>query len=620
MGYRSWSSLIGLETYVLGALLLSLTVTSTAQTVPHLSPENLLILVNDQSPTSHYLARLYRQYHPDISDDQILLLPGLSDASGPHASPATEIITRQDYESLIAQPVRDYLTHPDYPLRFPRTYVIVTTAGMPYRIADTAVADALYPAGSNAAAVGTQEASIDAASVESELTCLWYSNNGLASFGLPNRMVNPYQGCRSSVACFERAWPHSKPMSWAMGVSTSAPLVQHPLMEGDWPQPYPPLYTVGTSDRSFGPGDIYLTCRLDGPKAQGHSAVFTVRAMLERARRASDPLRGVPPELAVALLDDAPTTPDDVDNNRVFNLNTDIESWQYLPGTIAPPDSPNARYVDDYTHTFLQLTGQTAAPQTLNAATCLLAGGNLMVVCDRRPHVRTSQNDLDAAAALFNARPPNQAIIALATFGVNGDTPTPPDYLFDNDGTGQLNLLNGAVFTSLESFNAVTMFSDVATQPANQAKIVDFISIGGTAAIGHAFEPQPDAAADNEFLFYNLLVDADLDARADLTFVEAAFSSLPYLSWAELVIGDPLMRLAYGPGEPAAWQPVTGDANGDGRVDIKDRRALMVAYGGVLDHTCPDYYQKYNDLCDLNRDGYVNSKDFRVWMAALYAY
>ena len=620
MDNGSWRSLQRLILTVLLVGILFLSAPSRGQPYQDLTPEHLLILVNGQSATSCYIARLYRQYYPAITDDQVLSLSGLADASGPEATAADEIITRDAYEALIAGPVRDYLADADHPERFHRTYVIVTTAGMPYRIADTAVSSAVYPAGSNALAVGSQEASIDAASVESELTCLWYGHSDLVSFGLPNRMVNPYQGCRSSAVLFDRAWPGTKTMSWAMAVSTLAPLVQHPLMEGDWPRPYPPYYTVGTSNRSFGPGDIYLTSRLDGPKAQGHSAIFAVRAMLERARRASDPLLGVQPSLAAALLDDAPTLADDLDDNRVFNLDADLNYWQWTSDTPPVPDAPYGRYADDYPETFCRLTGATCDTQTLDAALMTVGGGDLLIVCDRRPSQSTSQADLQTLAALFPSRPADQGLIALATFGVNGDAPIPPSYLFAADGNGLFNLLNGAIFTSLESYNAVTMFSDVATLPGPQGKLVDFISIGGSGAIGHSFEPQPDAAIDNEFLFYNLLADADQDGKADLTFVEAAFTSLPYLSWSEVVIGDPLMRLAYGPGEPSAWRPVSGDATGDGLVDIKDRRALMVAYGGLLNLDYPDYFAKYNDRCDLNQDGYINIKDVRVWIAALYVY
>ena len=64
----------------------------------------------------------------------------------------------------------------------------------------------------------------------------------------------------------------------------------------------------GTINRKFNAGDMYLTARLDGPKKQGQSAIFAVRAMLERAKRASSPSYGVNPLQAVAVLDDVPSS------------------------------------------------------------------------------------------------------------------------------------------------------------------------------------------------------------------------------------------------------------------------------------------------------------------------
>jgi hypothetical protein len=179
------------------------------------------------------------------------------------------------------------------------------------------------------------------------------------------------------------------------------------------------------------------------------------------------------------------------------------------------------------------------------------------------------------------------------------------------------NVVNGAVFTSIESFNAVTMFSDVNTLPVAQGKLVNFISIGGTAAIGHSFEPQPDAAIDNEFLFYNLLADANGDGRADLTLVEAAFTAIPYLSWSEVLIGDPLMRIAYGPGGLAWTSPKQGDANLDGIFNFKDVRLLNMALGGQLNSSDPAIFGPYNDLCDFNQDGIINFKDVHILNLAL---
>jgi hypothetical protein len=177
-------------------------------------------------------------------------------------------------------------------------------------------------------------------------------------------------------------------------------------------------------------------------------------------------------------------------------------------------------------------------------------------------------------------------------------------------------LANGAVFTSIESFNGLTMFSNLQTAPVAHGKIVDFITIGGTGAIGHAFEPVSDAIIDNLYFFYNLFADhtgpnGQPDGYADLTFVEAVFTGIPYLSWSEVVIGDPLMRVAYGPGGEA-WSPFHGDVNRDDKVDIVDVSTVRWCNGGALYSDDPGLRNKYIDLCDFNCDGKIDTTDVSI--------
>ncbi len=590
-----------------------------------LTGQDVLILVNQNSKTSQYVARLYRQYHPDIPESQVLYLSGLKDcsyfSSTTGSTAADEIITREEYNTLIAEPVRAYLADANYPERITQIKVIVTTAGMPYRIEDTTYGNVIYAAGSNANTVISQESSIDAASVESELTCLWYSDYDSNSFGLINRMVNPYQGYRgSSMTEFPRQVPGTKQMDWTFGMSALAPLIENPLMEGLLltRNPLPPFdIYYGTANRNFHVGDMYLTTRLDGPKDEGKSAVFAVRQLLERAKRASDPALGVNPAQAVAVIDDAPTVSGNYDYNRVFNLNYGLDFfelqgqyWDYDGIDSLPPDAPKVRAKEDYIQSYIQMTNSDPTEGILNIGQMAQNSGSICVMLDRRKSTRTSQTDLDDNAVNDPNRDAYQGVVFLATFGKNGDENNPSDYLLTGGpGGGNLfNVVNGAVFTSIESFNAVTMFFDVATSAVPQGKLIDFIEIGGSGAVGHIFEPQPDAAIDNEFLAYNLLADADGDGIADLTFVEAAFTAIPYLSWSEIVIGDPLMRIAYGPGEQAWWQ-IYGDTDNNGTLNFADVMFIRRSSGGKLETTDQSAFERYNDLCDIDQNGTINFAD-----------
>lgn len=574
-----------------------------------LGPEDVLILVNENSPTSKYIAKLYCEYYPEISKSQVLYLSGLVDCSGPASTAADEIITREQYNQFIAEPVRAYLTDQNHPQRITQIKLIITTAGMPYRIEDSnpSFANAIYPAGSSHTIVSNNVLNIDAASVESELTCLWYGDYGDNPFGLDNRLVNPYQGYRySSIKLFTRAQPNTKTMQWSYAISF---VETEPKMEGELLMTWP--LTYGTINRSFNAGDMYLTCRLDGPKQQGKTAVFAVRAMLERAMRASSTSYGVNPLQAVVVFDDAPNS--GLDQNRVFNLDSSVNYWVYEPDVPQPPNAPGVLTKDDYVAGFTAMTNESVDYSDINTG-LMDSANDLCVILDRRSGTRTNQADLDALVDTYPQRQPDQGAILVATFGCNGDEGSASNYLIQGgpDGGALFSLVNGAVFTSVESLNAVTMFSDVQTQPVAQGKLVDFIEIGGAGAIGHSFEPMSNAIIDNEYLFYNLLADMDDDGRADLTFIEAAFTAIPHLSWGGVVIGDPLMQIAYGPGTKA-WTQLYGDVNNDGRVNYADIWFIKRCFGSVLNTADPVAFERYNDLCDVNRDGRINYAD--IWFA-----
>jgi len=575
-----------------------------------LGPGNLLILVNSDSATSQYVAKMYREYYPAIQDVQVLELSGLADCSGPSSTAADEIITRDVYNACIADPVRQHLIDNNL---LDQVMVIVTTAGMPYRIEDTnpAYGGVVAPAASNPMIVADYEYDIDAASVESDLTCLWYGDTGSNPAGLKNRIVNPYQGCQSGFDLFEREVPDANGLIWSHAWS-KMPGVADPIMEGE-------QFGYGTKNRLFGPGHIYLTSRLDGPKNQGKSAVFAVREMLERSKKASVG-SGVNPNQAVIVIDDAPSSPfGNVDDNRVFNLHDDsVDFWVYSGGAFVVPDAFGLRYSDDYIEGFINLLVDAAQMQfigDLYFGTSESVHG-IPVLEDYRDYQCTAAYGFDFLLDYYPDRQASQGIIAFCCYGRNGDEGRNKEYLLNGGPSGQAlyTVVNGAVFTSLESFNALTMFSDATT---TQAKIIDFIEIGGSGSIGHAFEPQADAVIDNEFFFFNFVVDETgpqgvPDDVADLTFVEAAWTGVPYLSWTEVVIGDPLMRIAYGPGEAEAWTQFSGDVNGDDRVNIFDIAIVRRNNGGMLNSEIMAIRDKYSDLCDLNKDGRINIFDIAI--------
>ena len=119
-------------------------------------------------------------------------------------------------------------------------------------------------------------------------------------------------------------------------------------------------------------------------------------------------------------------------------------------------------------------------------------------------------------------------VAVLASYGGNhgGDATG-----FVESFAGQLS--NGAIMNTLESYNAKD-FGDVGGF-SDQGQLADFVEGGGTFGIGQAWEPFAFSLADNEVLLDNFLF-------GELTWVEAAWSSVPWLSWQHVVIGDPLSK------------------------------------------------------------------------------
>ncbi|MCB9849800.1 MAG: hypothetical protein H6817_03765 [Phycisphaerales bacterium] len=555
---------------------------------------NVIILVNDDSPAGLEVVKLYRQYHPRIRDGQIVHLSGLPDCASANATPADEIITREQFENLIAAPTRAHLINEGLS---DLVYVIITTAGMPYRIEDTdsTLGAVIQPAGSYGQLVVNKRNVVDAASVESELAVLFQIDPALpAGTRLPidNRLVNPYHGYVSSI----KRWAEDRSVlsrrngfawqtMWHVGLS--------PLIEGDYS-------TAGWSakNRRMSPADIYLVARLDGPREQGKLPIFAVRDMLQRAARVSDTTRadfvGYDPARAVVAIDHSPLPPAPAvfSSSAIYNFPMQVAYMTYDDHPV-PPGAEEISGLNAANHYFVLFDWLTGFPATVG-------GTGSRTIVDSLGGVAL----WDDSASILNSSfiPLNDGIIGLMTYGRNGGDGRPPTYLLTGGQNGGplFRCAPGAVFTSLESFNAVTMFDDASS---NQAKIVEFIRMGGTAAVGHSFEPELSAEINVEFLYSNLLRDADHDGAADMTVAEAAFTAMPYLSWTEVLIGDPLMRLQVGPGAIVDTNTYPGDTDGNHAVNYADLVFVLTHYGSVIGDGA------YSMAADLTEDGVIDDDD-----------
>ena len=282
-------------------------------------------------------------------------------------------------------------------------------------------------------------------------------------------------------------------------------------------------------------GDIYLVCRIDG-----HTAADAI-AMIQRAQNIR-----MNRLYARVVLDEHADPTREYDNMDLF-------------------DPPDVRYFyagDDYEDT-----------------TGLLQAAGWTVVYDA-----TSTFLLPAALP----RP----IAAYASYGEN--------HISNPPGSGTylqgFQFVRGAIFNTVESYNgrALNGLGDPPCCPSTpsccQGQVADFIALGGTFGIGHVWEPFAFSIPDNEYLLVNFL-------KNGLTWAEAAWSSIPVLSWMQVVIGDPLATVAI------VDQPVDFDADNDVDIDDTDYLVSCMSGAGVAPGSaCQD--------ADLDRNQQIDQVDF----------
>lgn len=197
-------------------------------------------------------------------------------------------------------------------------------------------------------------------------------------------------------------------------------------------------------------------------------------------------------------------------------------------------------------------------------------------------------------------------IMAYASYGGNhslGGAGEPPP-------GGSLYMLGfrfppGAIFNTIESYNG-RAFNLLGTM-FNQGQVSGFIAAGGTFGIGHVWEPFSPLVSDNEFVLKNFLL-------AGRTWGESAWSSIPGLSWQQIVVGDPMARatVIYDPGLPR------GDMNGDGLVNGDDVQLFQLVLAGRI----AAYRASYPALDpifrgDFTGDYRVDASDIPGFLAAL---
>ncbi|MCB9854923.1 MAG: hypothetical protein H6818_04490 [Phycisphaerales bacterium] len=261
---------------------------------------------------------------------------------------------------------------------------------------------------------------------------------------------------------------------------------------------------ISTDTNRLTPGDMYLVCRIDANSTE--EAV----ALVERSQRLI-----ANKTTATILLDEFDVTAaNELDDDGLFTSGDPFVAGDDYEETTAALTSAGWSVIYDDTFDFI-------------------TGSELML-----------------------------PLLGYASYGENhsfgGAGENPPgagtyinDFTFDP----------GAVFNTIESFNGRAL-NGLGTS-FGQEQVADFIGVGGTFAVGNVWEPFSAFVADNEFLLPRLLADAP---ASRFMWAEAAYASIPALSWSQIVIGDPLGRFDIVDDDVS----LPGDLDDDGDIDDVD--------------------------------------------------
>ena len=436
-------------------------------------------------------------------------------------------ISHADFVARLQTPIRSHLTAAGLTQRI---RCLVLTRGLPHRILDTDAGDIMDFPGSISNEYTSSD--ITAASVDSELTLLWQNlssgeNGGSSDSKADGVIQNPFWRSTSSIV-------HASNANITAAKTLSASGTGPTWVTGG---------AVGSAGR-LSAGDIYLVCRLDG------SSLADVRGIIDRA---ADPY--VQLATATVLLDESASNgvADAAANSEFDNAGTAFS------GT---------RDADDYEATRDLLIGDgrwTAANVRYNALTAF----NQFFIGPRL--------SWQANHGIMVTSP----VVLVASYGLNhaGQPLTTADIEGGKVYATSYNYAIGAIFNSLESFNCRD-FGGLGTLGfAQQQQASAFFAAGGTFAVGNVWEPLADTVPDNRLLVSNFLLGS-------MSFAEAAWSSIPVLSWMQIAVGDPLARVqrssedidgdgVVGVGDLHAWEIAPVDVNRNGTTDNNDR--LLVA-------------------------------------------
>jgi uncharacterized protein (TIGR03790 family) len=167
-----------------------------------------------------------------------------------------------------------------------------------------------------------------------------------------------------------------------------------------------------------------------------------------------------------------------------------------------------------------------------------------------------------------------QRVMGYSSWGIHAEDNNPNFHDSDYIQTRlSFNYMNGAVFTSIESFNGNSITT--LKRRAAHGLMTEFTLMGGTGGLCYAYEPGTGPG-----LFYN---NVFFPAYAmGYNFIDAAYQSLSNLADVHVIIGDPLTTIAWGKQTLTSNLNWSGTNLVTGEIDISDLKTLTVANNSVI--------------------------------------
>ncbi len=438
--------------------------------------------------------------------------------------------------SAFRTPIRRFLNDPVSPSDtanptrniITKVRCLATTRGLPHRVQDINSAGA----GDNPPLAGTMinAGNYTAASLDSELTLLWQS--------LSAGEANGGGDSKADGVILNPYWKGALPINAFDNRNIAvAKTFSSVIATGvGWHAP-------GMGTTALRPGDIYIVSRLDCVNVQ------TTRDMISRAANIIADVN-----TAAFVLDEgfSPTGVTNPAQNDEYDNQGPTETW----GGDDYEQARDALTTDRrFLSTNIRYNGSGGAAQ--------------FIVGPRMAFGNPPQGIIVSSP-----------IILLSTEGANHVGGTPPGagaaYPFS------FNYAPGAAYNTLESYNG-RAFGGL-TNGFGQGNASDFLSSGGTFAVCNVWEPFTFSVPDSHQIVRNFYL-------GNLSWGEAALSSLPVLSFQQMIVGDPLARIVRSCDDVNAdlmltlddlhaWNVARTDINRSGAADGTDRGLLETSIRG----------------------------------------